>query len=115
MKLAIVGSRTLKIDNLGRYIPDDTTEIVSGGAKGIYTCAKSFALSEGLLYTEFLPDYSKYGRAAPIVRNKEIVNYADTVLIFWDGKSRGTKSVIDLCTKLHTKSIIHIINDETDT
>ena len=97
MKLAIIGSRNLQINNIEQYITDDITEIVSGGAKGIDSCARDFALSKGIALKEFLPDYKKYGRAAPIVRNKEIVNYSDTVLAFWDGKSHGTKNVIDYC------------------
>ena len=35
MKVAVVGSRNLTINNLGDYLPKDTTEIVSGGARGI--------------------------------------------------------------------------------
>ena len=34
MKVAVIGSRNLSVENLGDYLPDDTTEIVSGGAKG---------------------------------------------------------------------------------
>ena len=44
--------------------------------------------------TVFLPEYKKYGRAAPILRNRMIVDYADKVIAFWDGCSRGTLSVI---------------------
>ena len=39
MIVAVVGSRTLKVENLKDYLPKNTTEIVSGGAKGIDTCA----------------------------------------------------------------------------
>lgn len=90
MKVAIVGSRSLKIENIGDYIPSGTTEIISGGAKGIDTCAREFALKNSLKLTEFLPDYTHYGRRAPLLRNIEIVKNADIILIFWDGKSRGT-------------------------
>lgn len=48
---------------------------------------------------EFFPDYKRFKRAAPIVRNKEIVNYADKVLAFWNGQSKGTKSTIDFARK----------------
>lgn len=48
---------------------------------------------------ELLPFNDIYGRAAPIKRNLLIINYADLVLAFWDGKSRGTKFVIDECKK----------------
>ena len=48
----------------------------------------------------FLPEYERYGRAAPIVRNKKIVDYADKVIAFWDGNSKGTLSVIKYAEKL---------------
>ena len=41
-----------------------------------------------------------YGRAAPIVRNREIVEYADKIIAFWDGKSRGTRFVIEYANKI---------------
>lgn len=44
MKIAIVGSRSLVIDNLKPYLPEGITEIISGGARGIDTCAKEFAI-----------------------------------------------------------------------
>ncbi len=97
MRVAIVGSRGLKVSNLGKYLPEDVTEIVSGGAKGIDTCAKEYALSNGIKLTEFLPEYEKYGRSAPLKRNITIIENADLVLAFWDGSSRGTKYVMDNC------------------
>lgn len=106
MKVAIVGSRDLIINDLEHHLPEDTTEIVSGGARGIDSCAKAFALANGYRYTEFLPEYEKYGKVAPILRNKDIVNYSDLVIIFWDGESRGSKSVIDFCKKYKKQYII---------
>ena len=38
MKIAVIGSRTLTVRNLEKYITKDTTEIISGGANGI--CGK---------------------------------------------------------------------------
>ena len=99
MKIAVIGSRNLKVENLEEYLPADCTEIVSGGAKGIDECAAVYAKAHSLNLTEFLPQYERYKRAAPIVRNKQIVDYADLVLAFWDGKSKGTKSVIQYCEK----------------
>ena len=109
MKVAIIGSRTIFIENIKDYIPQGTTEIVSGGAKGVDSCAKLFAESNNLKYTEFLPEYKKYGRAAPIIRNYKIVEYADTIIALWDGTSKGTKSVIDYCNKTGKKVQIYNI------
>ena len=93
MKIAVVGSRNLTVTDIGKYI-SDCDEVVSGGAKGVDTCAAEYAKSNGLKLTVFLPQYERYGRSAPILRNKEIVNYADKVVAFWDGSSKGTLSVI---------------------
>ncbi len=82
MKVAIIGSRNLKVNNLGEYLPIGVTEIVSGGAKGIDTCAKIYALKNNIKLTEFLPEYEKYGKRAPLIRNLEIIDYADEVIAF---------------------------------
>ena len=95
MKVAVVGSRNLTINNLGDYLPKDTTEIVSGGARGIDRCAREYAKSHNIKLTEFLPEYERYGRSAPLKRNLQIIRYADMVLAFWDGKSHGTRFVIE--------------------
>lgn len=100
MKVAIIGSRGLTVKDLGTYLPEGTTEIVSGGAKGVDSSAREYALKHGIKFTEFLPEYDKYGRSAPLKRNINIIEYSDIVLAFWDGKSRGTKFVIDNCKKL---------------
>ena len=106
MKVAIIGSRQLEIENLSEYIPLTTTEIVSGGAKGIDTCAKKYAISANIKLTEFLHDYSKYGKSAPLYRNLKIIAYADEIIAFWDGKSRGTKFVIDNALKQNKKTLL---------
>lgn len=99
MKVAIIGSRNLGVIGLENILPDNVTEIVSGGAKGVDTCARAYAQTNGIKLTEFLPDYKRYGRGAPLKRNLEIIAYADVILAFWDGTSRGTKYVIDNCRK----------------
>ncbi len=110
MRVAIIGSRceddglTARIrDNLPPY----TTEIVSGGAKGVDKAAEEVAKELGIPFREFLPDYEAYGKRAPLVRNDQIIDYADMVLAFWDGESHGTKYVIGECLK-RGKRVIYI-------
>ena len=98
MKIAIVGSRNLRVSDIGKYI-SHADEIVSGGAVGVDSCAAEYAKKNGLKLTVFLPQYERYGRAAPIERNKKIVDYADKIIAFWDGKSKGTLSVIKYAEK----------------
>lgn len=100
MKLAIIGSRKLTNISLELYITADVDEIVSGGAIGVDFCAAEYSRNNGIRLTEFLPQYEQYGRAAPILRNKKIVDYADEVLAFWDGESKGTLSVIKYAKKV---------------
>ena len=96
MRVAVIGSRSLKID-LEELIPKEATVIISGGAVGVDTKAKEYAIMHKLELIEFLPDYKKYARYAPLKRNDQIIENADLVIAIWDGKSRGTKYVIDKC------------------
>ncbi len=109
MKIAIIGSRNINIENLKEYLPENVTEIVSGGAKGIDACAREYAEKNKIPLTEFLPDYRRYGKGAPLKRNIEIIEYADKVIAFWDGKSKGTKFVIDSCEKRGKEIIVFVI------
>lgn len=110
MKVAVIGSRTLNVENLGNYLPLETSEIVSGGAKGVDTSARSYARKNNLKLTEFLPDYAKYGRLAPLIRNTQIIDYAEMVLIFWDGKSRGSRACIEKCKKKNVPFKVYVAN-----
>lgn len=109
MKLAIIGSRTfdnheLMNEEMSRYL--DTgygeficREIVSGGAAGADTLGAEFAKAYRLDLKVFLPDWDKHGKSAGFIRNKEIIDYCDEVLAFWDGKSKGTANSIELAAK----------------
>lgn len=108
MKVAIIGSRNLTVTDIEKYLPINVTEIVSGGARGIDTCAKNYAIRKGIKITEFLPQYDKYGRGAPLKRNLQIIDYSDMVIAFWDGKSRGTRYVIENCRKRNKKVTVFI-------
>ena len=119
VKMAIVGSRntgtvdfSLVMDELRQRVKNPITEIISGGAKGYDTMAAAWAILRGISVTELRPDYQKYGRAATFIRNRAIVDSADIVVAFWDGKSRGTKYTIDYAEKKNKEIII--VNTEKD-
>lgn len=119
MRVAVIGSRSLTIANLEKYLPANVTEIVFGGARGIDSSAREYARSHGLHCTEFLPEYGKYGRFAPLKRNRQIVEYADLVLAFWDGKSRGTAYVIRKCREMNVPYKVfrqkdEVVDDDTE-
>ena len=91
MKLLIAGSRSIEQFDLSKYITPDVDTILSGGAKGIDTLAEEYADRHKLSKIILRPRYDRFGKAAPLRRNEELVQLADRVLIIWDGHSKGTE------------------------
>ena len=114
MKLLIAGSRGIDSFDLSRYVQEDADVIISGGAKGIDTIAEKYADDHGIEKIIMRPDYVRYGRAAPIRRNEEMVELADAVLIIWDGRSRGTKYTSDYAKKKNKPVQIVLLNGLSD-
>lgn len=115
MRLAIVGTRKftnyeLFLEKLETHYPlafdPRYIEIVSGGAKGVDTLAEQFAKNRELKMKVFKPDYSRFGKGAPLVRNGQIVEYADVCVAFIDDESRGTKYTIEKFRNANKKVVI---------
>lgn len=100
VSVLVAGSRSITAFDLSPYIPPDCGLIISGGAKGIDTVAERYAATHRIESRVFKPDYARFGKAAPLKRNEEMVELADMVLAVWDGKIRGTKHTIDYATKI---------------
>lgn len=99
MKLLIVGSRSIENFDLTPYVSSETSMIISGGATGIDELAERFADEHRLSKMIFRPQYARYGRAAPLKRNEEMVNAADEILVIWDGVSKGTAYTVKYAQK----------------
>lgn len=112
MKIAIVGSRSIAVNNLGDYLPENTTEIVSGGAVGVDRSARNYAKTHNIKLKEFLPEYERYGRSAPLKRNLQIIDYADEVIAFWDGMSHGTRFVIENCKRKNVPIKVYVLTNK---
>ena len=78
-------------------------EIVSGTANGADKLGEQYANEMGYPIKQFPADWDKHGKKAGYLRNKEMAEYADALLALWDGKSKGTKSMIDLAKKNNLK------------
>lgn len=98
MKVLVAGSRGISHD-ISKYIPKETTMIISGGAAGVDTLAEKYADEHGIPKLIIRPDYKNFGRIAPILRNHKMIDMADMVIAVWDGRSRGTKDVIEYAIK----------------
>lgn len=80
--------------------------IVSGGVKGTDTLAENFAKAHNIQTIVYKPQWKKYGKRAGILRNQDIVAESDVVVVFWDGSSKGTKSIIEIVKKLNKQIFI---------
>ena len=109
--IAVIGSRTfadydLLEETLVHY---QISKLISGGAKGADSLAERYATNHCIELVVFKPDWKKYGRGAGPIRNRDIVDAADLVIAFWDGKSKGTKSALDYAQQKNKQVIINFI------
>lgn len=72
------------------------TEIVSGGARGVDRDGEYYAKLNSIPIRQFIPDWDGKGKSAGILRNIEMANYGDALVAVWDGKSKGTKHMIEI-------------------
>lgn len=105
LKIIVAGSRSfnnyeLLTERLNFYIGTHTdVEIVSGTARGADKLGERYATEKGFLIKRFPADWDKYGKRAGYLRNEEMAKYASHAVIFWDGVSRGTANMIELCER----------------
>ncbi|UMB55348.1 DUF2493 domain-containing protein [Lutibacter sp. A64] len=110
MKLIIAGSRTFsdykKLKEVcDQFLQDQNNiEIVSGAYyRGADKLGEQYATEKGFPIKQFPADWKKFRRAAGPKRNQQMAKYADALIAFWDGKSKGTKNMIDLAKKENLK------------
>ena len=105
MRLIIAGSREKKDKE---YVLSSITslmqgmqvsEVVSGGCRGVDQFGEEWAQERGIPVRRFLPDWEKHGKAAGPIRNREMAEYGDYLIAFWDGQSKGTRSMINEAKK----------------
>lgn len=99
MRTIIAGSRGIDdYDLVVKAVKEsgfNITEVVSGGAKGVDSLGEKWAAANGINVERFIPDWDSYGKRAGVIRNEEMGNYAESLIAIWDGKSKGTKHMID--------------------
>lgn len=75
-------------------------EIVSGTAKGADKLGEKYALDNEIALKRMPADWDTYGKRAGYLRNEQMANYADACIVFWDGRSPGTKHMIDIAKRV---------------
>lgn len=91
--------RDLLYSKLDFYLQGKPALIISGGAKGADELGEEYARDRGLHVKLYLADWKQYGIAAGPMRNEEMAKAATHCVVFWDGKSKGTGSMIKLAEK----------------
>jgi hypothetical protein len=103
MRVIIAGSRDYNnYDTLLEAIEEaqfDITEVVSGGAKGVDRMGEEYAVILNKPLHIYEADWERHGRAAGPLRNKKMAENADALIALWDGKSRGTRNMIETAEK----------------
>lgn len=100
IKVIVAGSRTFRnymilrdeLDELLAKLDDPI--IVSGGAEGADKLGEQYAFENWLEKRVF--HYPKgEGKSGGPIRNAEMAKYADCLIAFWDGRSPGTRDMIE--------------------
>lgn len=110
MRTIIAGSRSLdKPEPIKRYLDSvramlrasnvEIAEVVCGCARGVDTIGEQWANENGIPVARFPADWDRNGRQAGPIRNLQMAKYADALIAIWDGKSRGTKNMLDLARR----------------
>lgn len=109
-RMIVAGGRNYSNQNIVNYYIDRVKDvcdsrglnlvIVCGMATGADTLGRNYAISNGLEVLEFPADWNRYGKSAGYIRNKEMGDVADSAIVFWDGRSKGSKLMIDIMHEL---------------
>ena len=119
-KVIIAGSRgfsnyKLLKEKCNEYLREKRKEyniiIISGGARGADTLGEKYAQDEGFSLEVFPANWNKFGKSAGFKRNEQMAEFADALIAFWDGKSHGTKHMIEIME--NKKLLVRVVNYET--
>ena len=119
-KVIIAGSRgfsnyKLLKEKCNEYLREKRKEyniiIISGGARGADTLGEKYAQDEGFSLEVFPANWNKFGKSAGFIRNEQMAEIADALIAFWDGKSNGTKHMIEIME--NKKLLVRVVNYET--
>ena len=115
MKVIIAGSREITDFALVKQAVDASTfkitEVVSGTARGVDKLGEHWASLYEIPIKTFPAEWDTFGKPAGFVRNVKMAEYADALIAIWDGKSRGTKHMIDQAKLKLLKVFIYIVKE----
>lgn len=104
MKIIIAGGRDFNdselmhkaVSDFMKDLSIESFELVCGEAYGADSLGKALAEANDFVIHSFPADWKTFGKSAGYRRNVAMGEFADRAIIFWDGKSKGTKHMIDI-------------------
>lgn len=103
MKVIIAGGRDYhNYDTLLEAIKESQfpiSTVISGGAKGVDALGEKYAEEMNISLKIYNADWEQFGRAAGPIRNGKMAEEGEALIALWDGKSKGTKNMIETATK----------------
>ena len=115
MKVIIAGSRTIQNYNLVlnaiKASGFKITEVVSGGAGGVDSMGETWAYAHNVPIKQFPTDWNKYGKSAGYRRNEQMAEYADALILVWDGQSKGSAHMLKLSKCYSIKVFVWVLED----
>lgn len=116
MKTIIAGSRDIEsyreIEDAVKASGFEVTTVISGTARGVDRIGINWAFKHNIPVIEVPAKWDIYGKRAGYLRNEEMAKIGDALIAVWDGKSKGTKSMIDLARSYGLKTHVHIVNHQ---
>lgn len=111
MKVIVAGGRDFNdyssleyaLNQLQNSYPNEIIEIVSGNARGADTLGERWAKENNKNIHYFKADWNKFGKSAGYKRNEKMAEFADALIAFWDGNSKGTNHMINLAREYKLK------------
>lgn len=116
MKVIIAGSRGIIDKNIVNQAIKDSgfkiSEILCGCAKGVDDLGRQYGKENDIPVVEYPANWTKYGNAAGIMRNIVMSKKCDALIAVWDGKSRGTKHMIECIEKLNLPKYVKVLSSD---
>lgn len=115
-KIIVAGSRNFNdkefvYSKLDYYLQDYiNVEIVEGGARGVDSLARQYAIDHKIVYHEFPAHWDAYGKAAGGIRNNKMAEFGDVLIAFYNG-SKGTANMINAARRKNLKIVIVSIEE----
>lgn len=120
MKTIIAGSRKItdyKVLLQGiEACPFSISHVISGNAHGVDQLGLRYAHEQKLSSETHDPDWKRWGREGALRRNVHMAEEtgAQALLAIWDGKSRGTKHMIETATDRGLKVFVYNTTERND-